>query len=105
KCNDLKGLKGLKFGYIKNEQNNKYVSNLLRKRNIQTEFINESSYEEAQADLKESKVDFIVAPINKDLENQNFNRILEFSCEPVYIAASKDNESLINQIDEVLSES
>lgn len=103
--NDLKGLNGLKFGYIKNEQNNKYVSNLLRKKNIQTEFINESSYEEAQADLKESKVDFIVAPINKDLENQKVNRILEFSCEPVYIAGSKGNESLINQIDEVLSES
>ncbi|MDO7204403.1 transporter substrate-binding domain-containing protein [Paraclostridium bifermentans] len=105
KCNDLNGLNGLKFGYIKNEQNNKYVSNLLSKKNIQPEFINENSYEEAQSDLKESKVDFIVAPINRDLENQKFNRILEFSCEPVYIAGSKGNESLINQIDEVLSES
>lgn len=105
KCNDLNGLNGLKFGYIKNEQNNKYVSNLLSKKNIQAEFINENSYEEAQSDLKESKVDFIVAPVNRDLENQKFNRILEFSCEPVYIAGSKGNESLINQIDEVLSES
>lgn len=105
KCNDLNGLNGLKFGYIKNEQNNKYVSNLLSKKNIQPEFINENSYEEAQSDLKESKVDFIVAPVNRDLENQKFNRILEFSCEPVYIAGSKGNESLINQIDEVLSES
>lgn len=104
-CNDLNGLNGLKFGYIKNEQNNKYVSNLLSKKNIQPEFINENSYEEAQSDLKESKVDFIVAPVNRDLENQKFNRILEFSCEPVYIAGSKGNESLINQIDEVLSES
>lgn len=104
-CNDLSGLNGLKFGYIKNEQNNKYVSNLLSKKNIQPEFINENSYEEAQSDLKESKVDFIVAPVNRDLENQKFNRILEFSCEPVYIAGSKGNESLINQIDEVLSES
>lgn len=105
KCNDLNGLNGLKFGYIKNEQNNKYVSNLLSKKNIQPEFINENSYEEAQSDLKESKVDFIVAPVNRDLEDQKFNRILEFSCEPVYIAGSKGNESLINQIDEVLSES
>ena len=105
KFNDLNGLNGLKFGYIKNEQNNKYVSNMLRKKNIQTKFINENSYEEAQLDLKESKVDFIVAPINRDLENQKFNRILEFSCEPVYIAGSKGNEELINQIDEVLSES
>lgn len=104
-CNDLNGLNGLKFGYIKNEQNNKYVSNLLSKKNIHPEFINENSYEEAQSDLKESKVDFIVAPVNRDLENQKFNRILEFSCEPVYIAGSKGNESLINQIDEVLSES
>ncbi|MGL5559533.1 MAG: EAL domain-containing protein [Paraclostridium dentum] len=104
-CNDLSGLNGLKFGYIKNEQNNKYVSNLLSKKNIQPEFINENSYEEAQSDLKESKVDFIVAPVNRDLENQKFNRILEFSCETVYIAGSKGNESLINQIDEVLSES
>lgn len=104
-CNDLNRLNGLKFGYIKNEQNNKYVSNLLSKKNIQPEFINENSYEEAQSDLKESKVDFIVAPVNRDLENQKFNRILEFSCEPVYIAGSKGNESLINQIDEVLSES
>lgn len=104
-CNDLSGLNGLKFGYIKNEQNNKYVSNLLSKNNIQPEFINENSYEEAQSDLKESKVDFIVAPVNRDLENQKFNRILEFSCETVYIAGSKGNESLINQIDEVLSES
>lgn len=104
-CNDLNGLNGLKFGYIKNEQNNKYVSNLLSKKNIQPEFINENSYEEAQDDLKESKIDFIVAPINNNLESQNFNRILEFSCEPVYIVGSKGNESLINQIDEVLSES
>lgn len=104
-CNDLNGLNGLKFGYIKNEQNNKYVSNLLSKKNIQPEFINENSYEEAQSDLKESKVDFIVAPVNRDLENQKFNRILKFSCEPVYIAGSKGNEEIINQIDEVLSES
>ncbi|GAA0092550.1 hypothetical protein UT300009_25790 [Paraclostridium bifermentans] len=102
---DLEELNGAKFGYIKNEQNNRYVSNMLRKKNIQPEVINENSYEEAQADLKEYKVDFIVAPITRDLENHKFNRILEFSCEPVYIAGSKGNEAIINQIDKVLSES
>lgn len=103
KSDTLQSLKGLKFGYIPGEANNEYLLKILKEKNIPVGLVYCNSYKQSDTLLREKKVDFIVSTIFSDLEKEKFNSFYKFSCGPVYIAAPKKDEALIDKIDAVLS--
>ncbi|WP_194191085.1 EAL domain-containing protein [Clostridium chrysemydis] len=102
KSNTLQSLKGLKFGYIPGEANNEYLLKILKEKNIPVDLVYCNSYKQTDTALRDKKVDFIVSTIFSDLEKEKFNSFYKFSCGPVYIAAPKKDEALIEKIDTVL---
>lgn len=106
KSGDLKALNGLKMGYLKGEENNDWILNILHAKGINVQLIDVSSYVEARKYLYEDKVDFIVENVKNNLnyEDKNIKKIFKFCSGPVYIVSRKDNKKLIERIDSVLGD-
>lgn len=96
----LEELEGLKFGYIENEANSKWILDFLESRNIKVNLIEAKSYEEINNLLISESVDAIVSSTSNPIM-KNFKSILNYSAGPVYIVAKKGNEGLIEDINSV----
>ncbi|MGV1059924.1 EAL domain-containing protein [Clostridium perfringens] len=105
KYGDLEALNGMKMGYIEGELDNEWILEYLRKRNINVELVNGSSYKAIKTLLADNKVDFIVDNPDSDIKNkgENIREIFQFSSGCKYIVANKNNNELIKKIDGVLS--
>ena len=105
KYGDLEALNGMKMGYIEGELDNEWILEYLRKRNINVELVNGSSYKAIKTLLADNKVDFIVDNPDSDIKNkgENIREIFEFSSGCKYIVANKNNNELIKKIDGALS--
>lgn len=105
KYGDLESLNGMKMGYIEGELANEWILEYLRKRNINVELVNGSSYKAIKTLLANNKVDFIVDNPDSDIKNkgENIREIFQFSSGPKYIVANKNNNELIKKIDGALS--
>lgn len=105
KYGDLEALNGMKMGYIEGELDNEWILEYLRKRNINVELVNGSSYKAIKTLLADNKVDFIVDNPDSDIKNkgENIREIFQFSSGPKYIVANKNNNELIKKIDGALS--
>ncbi|EGT3617778.1 EAL domain-containing protein, partial [Clostridium perfringens] len=106
KNGDIKALNGLKMGYIKGEENNEWILNFLKSKDINVNLVYAPSCDELEQLLKEKKVDFIV--LNKDnnafSKNSDIKCIFNFSAGPAYIVSKKGDTKLIDKIDKVLGE-
>lgn len=105
KYGDLESLNGMKMGYIEGELANEWILEYLRKRNINVELVNGSSYKAIKTLLADNKVDFIVDNPDSDIKNkgENIREIFQFSSGCKYIVANKNNNELIKKIDGALS--
>ncbi|HFE9682732.1 TPA: EAL domain-containing protein [Clostridium perfringens] len=105
KYGDLEALNGMKMGYIEGELDNEWILEYLRKRNINVELVNGSSYKAIKTLLADNKVDFIVDNPDSDIKNkgENIREIFKFSSGCKYIVANKNNNELIKKIDGALS--
>ena len=105
KYGDLEALNGMKMGYIEGELANEWILEYLRKRNINVELVNGSSYKAIKTLLADNKVDFIVDNPDSDIKNkgENIREIFQFSSGSKYIVANKNNNELIKKIDGALS--
>ncbi|EHK2327626.1 EAL domain-containing protein [Clostridium perfringens] len=105
KYGDLEALNGMKMGYIEGELDNEWILEYLRKRNINVELVNGSSYKAIKTLLADNKVDFIVDNPDSDIKNkgENIREIFQFSSGCKYIVANKNNNELIKKIDGALS--
>ncbi len=99
----LSELEGLKFAYIKNEENYRWIYNFLEEKNISVIPVETDNYEDARNLLLNEEVDAISSTIT-DKKIRGKNKIYEYSSGPVYIAASKGNEELIHKINDKLQE-
>ncbi|WP_221388153.1 EAL domain-containing protein [Clostridium perfringens] len=105
KYGDLEALNGMKMGYIEGELDNEWILDYLKKRNINVELVNGSSYKAVKTLLIHNKVDFIVDNPDSDIKNKgkNIKEVFEFSSGEKYIVANKNNKELIKKIDGALS--
>ncbi|MDM0620262.1 EAL domain-containing protein [Clostridium perfringens] len=105
KYGDLEALNGMKMGYIEGELDNEWILDYLKKRNINVELVNGSSYKAVKTLLIHNKVDFIVDNPDSDIENKgkNIKEVFKFSSGEKYIVANKNNKELIKKIDGALS--
>ena len=105
KYGDLEALNGMKMGYIEGELDNEWILDYLKKRNINVELVNGSSYKGIKTLLIEDKVDFIVDNSDSDIKNKgkDIKEIFQFSSGPKYIITNKNNKELINEIDQGLN--
>lgn len=105
KYGDLEALNGMKMGYIEGELDNEWILDYLKKRNINVELVNGSSYKVVKTLLIHNKVDFIVDNPDSDIENKgkNIKEVFKFSSGEKYIVANKNNKELIKKIDGALS--
>ena len=105
KYGDLEALNGMKMGYIEGELDNEWILDYLKKRNINVELVNGSSYKAVKTLLIHNKVDFIVDNPDSDIKNkgENIREIFQFSSGCKYIVANKNNKELIKKIDGALS--
>ncbi|MDK0955726.1 EAL domain-containing protein [Clostridium perfringens] len=105
KYGDLEALNGMKMGYIGGELDNEWILDYLKKRNINVELVNGSSYKAVKTLLIHNKVDFIVDNPDSDIKNKgkNIKEVFEFSSGEKYIVANKNNKELIKKIDGALS--
>lgn len=99
----LQELENLRFAFVENEENSNWIYEFLQEKNINTEPVNTTNYEEAKQMLLDETVDAITYTIT-DSSLRNKNKIYEYSAGPVYIAASKGNEELILKINNMLEE-
>lgn len=95
----------MKMGYIEGELDNEWILDYLKKRNINVELVNGSSYKAVKTLLIHNKVDFIVDNPDSDIKNKgkNIKEVFEFSSGEKYIVAHKNNKELIKKIDGALS--
>ncbi|MBO3333627.1 EAL domain-containing protein [Clostridium perfringens] len=105
KYGDLEALNSMKMGYIEGELDNEWILDYLRKRNINVELVNGSSYKAIKTLLADNKVDFIVDNPDSDIKNKgkNIKEVFKFSSGEKYIVANKNNKELIKKIDGALS--
>lgn len=105
KYGDLEALNGMKMGYIEGELDNEWILDYLKKKNINVELVNGSSYKAVKTLLIHNKVDFIVDNPDSDIKNKgkNIKEVFEFSSGEKYIVANKNNKELIKKIDGALS--
>ncbi|EOU1910590.1 EAL domain-containing protein [Clostridium perfringens] len=105
KYGDLEALNGMKMGYIEGELDNEWILDYLKKRNINVELVNGSSYKAVKTLLIHNKVDFIVDNPDSDIKNKgkNIKEVFKFSSGEKYIVANKNNKELIKKIDGALS--
>ncbi|WP_415298217.1 EAL domain-containing protein [Clostridium perfringens] len=105
KYGDLEALNGMKMGYIEGELDNEWILDYLKKRNINVELVNGSSYKAVKTLLIHNKVDFIVDNPDSDIKNKgkNIKEVFEFSSGEKYIVANKNNKELIKKIDGALN--
>ena len=73
KYGDLEALNGMKMGYIEGELDNEWILDYLKKRNINVELVNGSSYKAVKTLLIHNKVDFIVDNPDSDIKNKGKN--------------------------------
>lgn len=104
KYGDLEALNGMKMGYIEGELDNEWILDYLKKRNINVELVNGSSYKAVKTLLIHNKVDFIVDNPDSDIKNKgkNIKEVFEFSSGEKYIVANKNNKELIKKLMERL---
>ncbi len=93
------------MGYIEGELDNEWILDYLKKkRNINVELVNGSSYKAVKTLLIHNKVDFIVDNPDSDIKNKgkNIKEVFEFSSGEKYIVANKNNKELIKKLMERL---
>ena len=96
----LDELNGVKFGYIPNEANHKWILSFLKARDIEVEPVYAKTYSEINKLLIDGQVDAIISTGTDDSLEQ-YNKVFRFSSGPVYIASKKENKELINKINSV----
>lgn len=98
---DLHELESLKFAYIDGEANSAWIMELLKNSGVNVTPVSVNSYEELNKLLLNGDVDASISNVNsKDIHNAR--KIFEYSAGPVYVAANKEHEELIKNIDNKL---
>ena len=94
-------INGLNLGLVKASNSSKMMLNYIVSIGIEVDPVFVSSWLELENLFDEGKVDLSLHNISIDKEG--YYKIYELTGDQVYIAASKGNEVLLNQLDEVIS--
>lgn len=98
---NLHELENLKFAYIDGEANSDWIMELLKNSGVNVTPVSVNSYEELNKLLLTGDVDASISNVNSE-DIHNARKIFEYSAGPVYIAANKEHEELIKNIDNKL---
>lgn len=94
---DFEEINGLKFGYVPENAKIEWVFNFFKAINIEVIPVVAKDYSELEKLTDEHKIDFMIDSSNSNNKNK---KIYEFLGDQVYIAANKDAQSLLDEIDE-----
>lgn len=101
KYKDIKSINNKKVAFIKSEYGSKWLLDELAKNGIKPKPVWVEDFNQIIDMLKHKSVVAAVAPINQK-KLRGFEKIYEFSPGPAYIASSKNNKWIIDEIDNVL---
>ncbi|MGL4336907.1 MAG: EAL domain-containing protein [Turicibacter sp.] len=94
---DLQGLSGKKIGLINDEENSKWLSKVLRSKNIEVEEVYVNSYHEVKQLLLLGKVDATIMSAYKN-KTLRVKPIYHYSAGEVYMVVGEKNQSLLQAI-------
>lgn len=96
---DFEEINGLKFGYVPENAKIEWVFNFFKAINIDVIPVVGKSYSELEKLMDDHKIDFMIDSSNSNNKNK---KIYEFLGDQVYIAANKDAQSLLDEIDNII---
>lgn len=97
----LSELEGLKFAFIENEANSKWILNFLQDKNINIKPISVSADRDLLKLLRDKEVDAITATIeNEDV--QVYKKIYEYSTGPVYLVGNRASANIVSKFNDEL---
>lgn len=95
---NLSELNGLRFGSIKGRASD-WIIDFFKASNIEVEIVYGNSYEEINELLENGSIDLILDSAYKETK---YKKIYEFVESQVHIAANKNNQEIINDIDDAI---
>ena len=98
---NFENLNGLRFGYIAENVKSQWVFNFFKAISINVVPVVGKDYSELKEFMEDDKIDLMV---DSNFSNNRYKKIYEFIGDQVYIAANKESENLLAQIDEVIAE-
>lgn len=98
---DFQNLNGLTYGYVSESATAYWMFNFLKAIGVEVNSIILNDYSKLEEFMKNGKIDLM---IDSSYSLNKFKKIYEFSGDQVYIAANKENKSLLDEIDSVIEE-
>ena len=98
---DFQNLNGLTYGYVSESATAYWMFNFFKAIGVEVNSIILNDYSKLEEFMKNGKIDLM---IDSSYSLNKFKKIYEFSGDQVYIAANKENKSLLDEIDSVIEE-
>lgn len=98
---DFENLNGLRVGYIVEYTNSQWILNFFKALNIEVIPVVGKDFSELKDFMESNKIDLM---IDSGYAKNNYKKIYEFLGDQVYIAANKENQILLDEIDNIIGE-
>ena len=98
---NFENLNGLRFGYVAENAKVEWIFDFFKALSIEVIPVVGKSYSELKDFMNEDKIDLMM---DSNYNNNGYKKIYEFIGDQVYIAANKDNKSLLDEIDNAIGE-
>ena len=96
---NIGGLNGLRFGYVPENPKSDWIFNVFESLSINVIPVVGSDYTELEQLMENGEIDLMV---DNAFANNKYKKIYQFVGDQVYIAANKNNQRLLDWIDEVI---
>ena len=98
---NFENLNGLRFGYIEESQKSQWIFKFFKSISIDVIPVVASRYPELEKLMEDNEIDLM---IDSAYGFNKYKKIYEFVGDQVYIAATKENQKLLDQIDKAIAD-
>lgn len=98
---NFEDLNGLRFGYVAENPKSDWIFNFFKALNIEVVPVVGNDYAELENLMDNGEIDLMV---DSAYSHNKYNKIYEFVGDQVYIAANKNNQNLLDDIDEAIAD-
>lgn len=96
---NFENLNGLRFGYIPESSRSDWIFNFLKSLSVEVIPVEGNDYDELLELMSKDKIDLMV---DSAYDNNPYKKIYEFVGDQAYLAANKDNQSLLDELDGII---